>query len=92
MKMFDKGVLISMWRNGEHEEVGRREILLKSAHQDKGLAYANYLIQDCGGRRTFSTANYEAITAIPKSKLGRKLRNFAILQEDINAYSVMVLF
>ena len=56
LKMFDKGELISLWRNGEHEEVGRREITLTAAHQGKGLAHANYHILDCGGKRTYLIA------------------------------------
>ena len=91
-KMFDKGELISLWRNGEHEEVGRREIVLFAAHQGKGMSFANYLIQDCGGRRTYSTVEFDAIALIPKSKLGRKLRNFAMLRDKINSHSTMVLF
>ena len=91
-KLFDKGELISLWRNGEHEEVGRREIALSAAHQGKGLAYVNHLIQDCGCQRTYSIADFDAITSIPKSKLGRKLRNFLMLRDEINQHSGMVLF
>ena len=81
-----------LWRNGEHKEVGRRAIALTATHLEKGFAYANHLIHDCGGQRTYSIPEFDAIMAIPKSKAGRKLGNVTMLWMDINMNSGRVLF
>ena len=56
------------------------------------MAHANCPIQECGGKFSCSIADFDAIKGIPKTKLGRKLRNFTLVRQEINEHSNMTLF
>jgi len=91
LQLFNLGAIKELWRNHEYEEVGRREIALLNAHAGKDSSYSNMEIMEYGGM-TYSIKEYDSITAISKSTLGRKAQNFDRLRSWINANNPSKLY
>lgn len=80
----DLSDLQTSWK--EHKSyvyVGSLEILTKEAHVGKTLAAANERIASLGGIQ-FSGSLFDSMLLLGKSRLGRKLQNFAELRRQIN--------
>jgi hypothetical protein len=80
---FNLGTIKELWLDEQYREVARREMALIGAHERKPSSYTNAIIHKYGGM-AFSTAEYEAVLALPKSTIGRKLKNFDLLRDWIN--------
>ena len=91
IKLFNLGALKLLWKEHEYEEVGRREIALKNAHTGIDGTLTNLEILEYGGR-TYSIAEHQAIAAISKSTIARKLQNFHRLKQWINDTNPTRLF
>ena len=80
---YNLGAIKELWLAEEYREVARREMALIGAHERKPSSYTNAIIHQYGGM-ALSKAEYEAVLALSKSTIGRKLKNFDRLRDWIN--------
>ena len=96
-RLFDLGILKRLWSNGDEKEVGRRQIALLAAHEEKIAArnenreadevktrkYANYQLNRLAFS-TYSVKDFGCIFAVDASTLGNKIRSFEKLIDFVN--------
>ena len=85
LQILNLGSLKELWNNGDYyEEVSRWEIVILAAHKCRSGSFANAEILSYGDM-AYSIADFDAVKSIEDNVLGRKLKNFDMLRQWINA-------